>query len=93
MAEIGIDISQQVPMGVRTYLGRVWIRWLIVVCDKANQSCPRVWPLLTDESRLYRPLDDPTEAQGTEAERFQVFRRVRDEIRQRLTDWLQTVPC
>lgn len=88
MAEIGIDISHQIPKDLTTYLGREWIRWLIVVCDRANQSCPRIWPLLAEDARLYWPFEDPAEAQGSEEERLAVFRRVRDEIKAKLEDWL-----
>jgi len=89
MVEAGIDISGQAPKGVTTYLGKETIRWLIVVCDKANRSCPTVWPLLAEENRLYWPFDDPADAEGTEEERLAVFRRVRDEIRARLDAWLR----
>jgi arsenate reductase len=91
MAEVGIDISGQQPKPLRQYLGREWIQWLIVVCNKANESCPRIWPMLADENRLYWPFDDPAEAEGTEDERMAVFRRVRDEIRERLVGWLATL--
>ena len=89
MEEIGIDISNQQPKGVKEYLGTEWIKWLIVVCNKAKQSCPRVWPLLADEARLYWPFDDPAEAEGTEEEKMVVFRRVRDEIKASLEEWLR----
>ena len=91
MAEVGIDISNQEPKTLKLYLGRAWIKWLIVVCDKANESCPRVWPMLADENRLYWPFDDPAEVEGSDGEKLAVFRRVRDEIKARLTAWLGTV--
>ena len=88
MEEVGIDITTQRPKGVEEFLGKEWIKWLIIVCNKAKQSCPRVWPMLADENRLYWPLDDPAEATGSEEERMQVFRRVRDEIRMKIEAWL-----
>lgn len=90
MQEIGIDISGQLPKSVKQYLGALRIHWLITVCDKAVQSCPRVWPLLADDARLYWPFDDPAAAQGGEEEVLPVFRRVRDEIRQKLEEWLKS---
>jgi arsenate reductase len=89
MAEIGIDISEQQPKPVREYLGLERIRWLIIVCDRAKQTCPRVWPLLAEDARLYWPFDDPAAAAGSGEERLAVFRRVRDEIRERLEAWLR----
>ncbi len=91
MAEVGVDISAQRPKGVKTYLGLEWIRWLIVVCNKARQSCPTIWPMLGDDNRLYWPFDDPAEAEGSEEERLAVFRRVRNDIRESIRDWLATV--
>ena len=88
MSEVGIDISKQEPKSVEVYLGVEWIKWLIIVCNKAKQTCPRVWPMLADENRLYWPLDDPAEAEGTEEERMEVFRRVRDEIAEKIKAWV-----
>jgi arsenate reductase len=39
--------------------------------------------------RLHWSFPDPSRAPGTEEERLGVFRRVRDQIRERLTDWLR----
>jgi hypothetical protein len=44
MAERGIDIGQQQPKGVEEYLGRELIPYLVVVCKRANGSCPRIFP-------------------------------------------------
>ena len=88
MEEAGVDISGQKPKSVKAYLGLERIRWLIVVCDKAQKTCPRVWPLLADDARLYWPFEDPAEATGTEEERLAVFRRVRDEIKAKLAAWV-----
>ena len=41
MAEAGIDISGQKPKNLNTYLGRAPVRHLLIVCDKANGTCPR----------------------------------------------------
>jgi arsenate reductase len=88
MKEIGIDIGNQHPKNLDRFLGREHIRYLIVVCDRAQQSCPRIWPGLADENRLYWPLDDPARAEGTEEERLAVFRRVRDELGAKIDQWL-----
>jgi len=51
------------------------------VCDDANESCP-VFPGTSDRSHWSFP--DPSKATGTEAERLQVYRDVRDQIVQRI---------
>lgn len=88
MAEAGVDISGQQPKDVQQFLGTEHISYVMVVCDKAQQSCPRLWPGLPEGHRFYWPFDDPAAAQGSEEQQLQVFRRVRDEIRQALADWL-----
>ncbi|HEV7223765.1 MAG TPA: arsenate reductase ArsC [Pirellulales bacterium] len=89
MAEEGIDISKQRPKPVAEYLGRMAVRYLIIVCGGANESCPRIWPGMS--SRLFWPFDDPAAVEGPEAEKLREFRRVRDEIRQRILSWLKDV--
>ena len=88
MAEIGIDISQHRPKSSRDYLGHHPVRHILIVCNKANGTCPRIWPGAF--TRTYMPFDDPAGAEGTEAERLAVFRRVRDELDQMLANWEPT---
>ena len=88
MSELGIDISHQRPKGVKEYLGRLRIRYLIIVCGGADESCPRVFPGVLH--RLFWPLDDPAPLTGDGATVIAGFRRVRDEIDQRLRVWLPT---
>ena len=85
MREAGIDISRQRPKGIDKYLGREAVRHLLIVCDNANKSYPRVWP--GTFTRTYMPFDDPAEAEGDEEERLAAFRRVRDEIDVAMCQW------
>lgn len=87
MKEIGIDISPQHPKGTREYLGKIAVRYLIIVCSQAEKSCPRLF--LGAMERHFWPFDDPAQAQGTPEERLAVFRRVRDEIAERLQMWIK----
>jgi arsenate reductase len=85
MAEAGIDISRNTPKWSKDYLGRLPVKHLLIVCDKANQSCPRIWP--GTFSRSYMPFDDPAEAERSDEEKLSVFRRVRDEIGAAMKTW------
>ncbi|MFG0314972.1 MAG: arsenate reductase ArsC, partial [Phycisphaerales bacterium] len=67
-------------------LGRLAVWHLIVVCDKANASCPRVWAGMRE--RHFWPFEDPAAAGGSDEERLDAFRRVRDEIREKIRSWL-----
>lgn len=89
MAEVGIDISHHKAEGIKQYLGVVPVRYLIVVCDRAAQSCPTVWPNILD--RYNWPFEDPSAATGSEDQKLAVFRRVRDEIKVKLEQWLTEV--
>ena len=83
MAERGIDISGHTS---KVYSGLPSWDYLITVCDDANERCPWVPGSV---KRLHWSFPDPARAIGTEEERLAVFRRVRDQIEKRLTDWLQ----
>ncbi len=88
MEEAGYDLEGHYSKDVSEYLGKMVFAYVIVVCDKAQGSCPAVFPLVAN--RLFWGFDDPAEAEGTEEERMQVFRRVRDEIEARILEWLNT---
>jgi len=87
MAEIGVDISGYQSKGLGPFLGD-FFDYVITLCGDANETCP-VFP--GQALRLHWPLTDPAKAQGTEQERLQVFRNVRDEIEQRVEDLLSEV--
>jgi arsenate reductase (thioredoxin) len=86
MKEIGTDISQQKPKDVKDFLGKQPVRHVLIVCDNANESCPRIWPGAF--SRTFMPFDDPAEATGSEDQKLAVFRRVRDEIDEAMKTWV-----
>lgn len=84
MGEVGIDVSGHTSKTIDVFLGRPW-DYVITVCDSASERCP-VFPGRT--TRIHWSLDDPSQAAGTEEERLNTFRRVRDEISARLREWL-----
>jgi arsenate reductase len=80
MGESGIDISGQESKTLEVYLGQPF-EYVITVCDEANEACP-FFP--GAKKRLHWSFEDPSRANGSEEEQPAVFRRVRDEIRQRI---------
>jgi arsenate reductase len=80
MAEAGVDISGAKPEHVGVYLDRPW-DLVVTVCDSAKEACP-TFP--RPVPKLHLSFFDPAGAQGTDGEKMTVFRRVRDEIRDRL---------
>lgn len=80
MREIGIDISDHSSKSVDEFTGQEF-DYVITVCDNANERCP-IFPGSTE--RIHWSFDDPAVAEGDADTRLKVFRRVRDEIRERL---------
>lgn len=87
MAERGIDLGGHTSKVYSDLSLPSW-DYLITVCDDANERCPWVPGSV---KRLHWSFPDPSRATGTEEERLAVFRRVRDQIQERLTDWLRTL--
>jgi arsenate reductase len=86
MDELGIDISGQDSKTLERYLGQPF-DYVITVCDKANEACPF---LPGARQRLHWSLPDPAAAEGTEEERLEVFRLVRDRLRDHIEGELVT---
>ena len=91
LAKKGYPVDGLQPKSVKEFLGRVRLDQAVVVCASAARECPTVWP--GGAERLFWPFDDPAAAEGTDEEVLAEFRRVRDEIGQRLTDWLEARPA
>jgi arsenate reductase (thioredoxin) len=89
MAEIGVDIAGQASKRLDTYLGQPFDA-AITVCDEAREACP-FFPRA--ERQLHWSFDDPSAATGTEEERLAAFRRVRDEIGDRIRKELLSSPA
>lgn len=85
MAEVGIDITRQRPKSLTEFLGKAPVRHLMIVCDNANGTCPRIWPGCY--SRQYLPFDDPAAFEGTSDQMLEEFRRVRDQIDEAMRTW------
>jgi arsenate reductase (thioredoxin) len=84
MREIEIDISGHRSKSVDEFTGQEF-DYVITVCDNANESCP-AFPGRTE--RIHWGFDDPAAVEGDEAARMAVFRRVRDEIREKLAGFI-----
>jgi arsenate reductase len=86
MAEAGVDISLHRSKKVDEILEQR-PDYVISVCDRANDACPTVH---VGAKVFHWSFDDPAEAQGSDDDRQRVFRRVRDEIADRIRNWLRT---
>lgn len=80
MKEVGIDISQQKSKLIdMALLNQAYL--VVTLCGDAEERCPMTPPKVRRE---HWGFNDPAKAQGTEAEKWAVFQRVRDGIEKRL---------
>jgi arsenate reductase len=88
MEEMEIDISGQTSKSMNQFLNEAF-DYIITLCDEAAQSCP-TFP--GQGKRFHWPLEDPAAAIGTIEERLTVFRRIRDEIKTKIEEFLKYEP-
>ncbi len=84
LAELDIDISHHYSKTVDAFAGQQFYR-VITLCGSANEQCPL---FIGGVRRVHIGFDDPSRLKGSDEEVLPEFRRVRDEIRTRLTDYL-----
>lgn len=87
MDEINIDISNHHSKDLSQFVGQTF-DYIITVCDRARDNCP-TFP--GDVERIHWSFDDPASATGSEIERLACFRRIRNEIRNRILSWYPAV--
>ena len=87
MKEIGIDIGGGHPKSVDQFTSEPF-DYVITVCDHAKETCPIY--VGNVKHRLHIGFDDPAEAEGTEDEVLAVFRRVRDEIKEKFCEFYES---
>lgn len=85
LSEAGLDISGQRSKGLDEYIAKIHVGYLVTVCTNAEKNCP-VYPGVG--VRLYWPFEDPVTFAGGEEEKLAKFRHVRDQIKERVLEWL-----
>jgi arsenate reductase len=80
LAEIGIHTDGSRPKHINEFLGQAF-DLVITVCDDAAENCP-VWP--GQGRRVHVGFSDPAKATGSNDAILATFRRVRDEIEERI---------
>jgi arsenate reductase len=86
MREVGINIAQNKTKNVFDFYkqGKKY-DYVITVCDESQAGqCP-VFP--GKHKKLHWSLDDPASFQGSLEERLDKTRRVRDQIKQKITEY------
>jgi arsenate reductase (thioredoxin) len=86
LSEAGFDTRGLHSKSASEFLAKASVRFAIVVCEQANQQCPRIYPFAT--RTLYWPFDDPAAFVGPATETIEKFREVRDQIAAHIDQWL-----
>jgi arsenate reductase len=88
MKEKGIDLSGKTAQSVFDLYkhGRLFSHVITVCRPEVDDKCP-IFPGVT--SRENWNLDDPAEAGGSQEEKLEAFRRIRDEVEAKLRAWLE----
>jgi arsenate reductase len=86
MDEIGIDISNNKTQAVFDVFKRGELfAYAITVCDESEaKGCPIFAGVTT---RLHWSFPDPSALVGTQQERLQGTRKIRDDLRARIENW------
>jgi arsenate reductase len=87
MDEVGIDISEQYPKGLKTYMGKMGFNYSIIVCARAEKNCPKTFPGVG--TRLVWIFEDPRGEEVPEEERLEKFRQICDQIELKIKEWLE----
>ena len=86
MAERGIDISNQKSKSLEEIPLRE-LDFVITLCGDAAERCP----VVPGAKTVHWGLPDPAKVEGTEEEKLEAFRKVRDEIERRVRELLSSL--
>ena len=83
MRELGIDISRHRSKSLDEFENEKF-DFIIILCDRAAKSCP-VFP---GGKQIHMGFSDPSGITGTEEEKLSFFRKLRDQIREKIVGFL-----
>jgi len=89
MSEIGIDISKNQTKDVFEFFksGRLF-NYVVTVCDAANsERCP-IFPGVS--KTLHWSFEDPSSLSGTDEEKLEKTRKIRDEIQVEIRKFIES---
>jgi arsenate reductase len=84
LAELGIDTSQLRSKTMDAFTGQTFDH-VVTLCGDANEKCPLFFGGV---ERIHQGFEDPSRLTGSEGEVLPEFRRVRDEIKNWIFDYL-----
>lgn len=88
MNEVGINLNNNFPKKADQFINESF-DFVITVCDNAKETCP-VFTGKVDKV-LHIGFEDPAEAKGTDEEILNVFRKIRDEIKEQFYNFYKGI--
>lgn len=82
-SEIGVDISNNYSKGF-DYFDNMEFDYVVTVCNGAAEKCPY---FKGHGVRIHKSFTDPSGYKGSDEQKTEFFRKIRDEIR----DWIENV--
>jgi arsenate reductase len=79
MKELGIDLSTHRSKSIEEFR-EMTFDYVVTVCDNAKEACP----FFPGKKVIHKGFDDPATLNGFIEDTLDVFRRIRDEIK----DWI-----
>lgn len=88
LQEIGIDISGKETHEVFDYFKQgKFYSYVITVCDEASaERCPIFSGVV---NRIHWSFPDPSQFKGTDEEKLEQIRNVRDDIKRQIDEWVK----
>ncbi len=86
--ELGLSLDGNVPKNVNDFVNEEF-DYVITVCDSAKQICPNFTGKV--KNRLHLGFEDPADAEGTEEEKLEFYRKIRDQIIERFSRFYQGI--
>jgi arsenate reductase len=88
ISEIGIDISAKTTRSAFDLLRQgKWYGWVITVCDESQAATCPIFP--GAGQRQHWSFPDPATFKGSEKEKLEQVRQVRDRIAAKVREWLE----
>jgi arsenate reductase len=85
MKEIGIDISGNKSKSVNEFYNQAF-DFIITVCDNAREKCPL---FQGSHTKIHKSFNDPVQVKGKDKIKIETFRKVRDQIRDWVTEFIE----
>jgi len=86
MEEVTLSLAGHRSKSVREFLGKLTAHHLIIVCERTERECPKLFPGTLRHH--FWPFPDPAVGGGSAEDQLKAFRSVRDGIERRILEWL-----